>query len=45
MCLYYKNMLLNITFGNNLFQKLCGTRQYTAWLKADFCTNEFGGTM
>jgi len=45
MYLYYRNMLLNISFGNNPFQKLCGTHQYTVWLKAEFCANEFGGTM
>jgi len=38
-------MFLSISFGNNLFQNLCGTRQYTVWLKAEICTNEFGGTM
>jgi len=43
--LYYKNILLNKSFGNNLFQKLCRTRQYTVWLKTEFCTNGFGGTM
>ena len=38
-------MLLNISCENSLFQKLCGTRQCTVWLKAEFYTNEFGGTI
>jgi len=38
-------VLLNISFGNNLFQKLCGTHRYTVWLKTEFCTKESGGTM
>jgi len=39
MRLYHENMLLNISFGSNLFQKLCGTCPYTVWLKAEFSTN------